>query len=327
MQQLAVHDLPALIARTDDAPLVLDVLPTLVVIRPDDPRGKLFAQLRDLLVAEVETTAAGGALVLDRLAQVLFVHMLRAHAERPEGPTGWLGALRDDLDPKAARAMAVLDPVKLVIENYAEVMGADDVLDEYVLDYHRKGYQMAFHAIGDAAIEQVLRAYEKALAVVPDADRRHRIEHCGFLTDDHMARMKAAGVYPAPQPVFIYDFGDLYYSVLGSGRPEASVRPAMTAMRSTQGASSRSRLPSMSYSRRAISSVVSLIATTRPERFANRTRWRDRPFGSHTMSLLGRSARPESMALALPCSTLFLEASTWVSRAPASLSSKVPTPV
>ncbi len=33
-------------------------------------------------------------------------------------------ALRDDLDPKAARAMAVLDPVKLVIENWDAVMGA-----------------------------------------------------------------------------------------------------------------------------------------------------------------------------------------------------------
>lgn len=98
----------------------------------------------------------------------------------------------------------------------------DETLDEYVMDYHRKGYQMAIHAIGDAAIEQVLSSYERALADTPDADRRHRIEHCGFLTDDHMARMKAAGVYPAPQPIFIYDFGDLYYSVLGSGRPEAS---------------------------------------------------------------------------------------------------------
>jgi len=98
----------------------------------------------------------------------------------------------------------------------------DAVLDEYVMDYHRKGYQMAIHAIGDAAIEQVLSLYEKALAAAPDADRRHCIEHCGFLTDDHIARMQAAGVYPAPQPVFIYDFGDLYYSVLGSGRPEAS---------------------------------------------------------------------------------------------------------
>ncbi|GAB3646567.1 glutamine--tRNA ligase/YqeY domain fusion protein [Ramlibacter alkalitolerans] len=33
-------------------------------------------------------------------------------------------ALRDDLDPKAARAMAVLDPVKLVITNWDELMGA-----------------------------------------------------------------------------------------------------------------------------------------------------------------------------------------------------------
>ncbi|HEY8356487.1 MAG TPA: glutamine--tRNA ligase, partial [Ramlibacter sp.] len=32
-------------------------------------------------------------------------------------------ALRDDLDPKAARAMAVLDPVKLVITNWDETMG------------------------------------------------------------------------------------------------------------------------------------------------------------------------------------------------------------
>lgn len=33
-------------------------------------------------------------------------------------------ALRDDLDPKAARAMAVLDPVKMVITNWDELMGA-----------------------------------------------------------------------------------------------------------------------------------------------------------------------------------------------------------
>ncbi|MBL0390602.1 glutamine--tRNA ligase/YqeY domain fusion protein [Ramlibacter monticola] len=33
-------------------------------------------------------------------------------------------ALRDDLDPKAARAMAVLDPVKMVIANWDEIMGA-----------------------------------------------------------------------------------------------------------------------------------------------------------------------------------------------------------
>lgn len=106
-----------------NAPLVLDVLPTLVVIRPDDPRGKLFAQLRDLLVAEVETTAAGGTLVLDRLAQVLFVHMLRAHAERPEGTTGWLGALRDDRIGAALRAMHADVAHRWTLDELAHVAG------------------------------------------------------------------------------------------------------------------------------------------------------------------------------------------------------------
>lgn len=38
-------------------------------------------------------------------------------------------ALRDTLDPIAPRAMAVLDPVKLVISNWGELMGGDDALD------------------------------------------------------------------------------------------------------------------------------------------------------------------------------------------------------
>ncbi len=98
----------------------------------------------------------------------------------------------------------------------------DSEMDEMTLDYHAKGYQLAVHAIGDAAIEQTLSAMEKALARYPDANRRHRIEHCGFNTDGQMRRMRAAGIEPAPQPVFIHDFGDLYVSVLGAERAAES---------------------------------------------------------------------------------------------------------
>lgn len=48
---------------------------------------------------------------------------------------GWIDysnldiALRDDLDPKAARAMAVLDPLKLRLINWAEVIGDGQTLD------------------------------------------------------------------------------------------------------------------------------------------------------------------------------------------------------
>jgi glutaminyl-tRNA synthetase len=66
---------------------------------------------------------------------------LRLFCER-SGTTksgGWIdyasleAALRDTLDPIAPRAMAVLDPVKLVITNWGELMGGPDK-DESVLD-------------------------------------------------------------------------------------------------------------------------------------------------------------------------------------------------
>ncbi|QFZ84279.1 glutamine--tRNA ligase/YqeY domain fusion protein [Variovorax paradoxus] len=55
---------------------------------------------------------------------------------------GWIeyasleAALRDTLDPIAPRSMAVLDPVKLVITNWGELMGGDDVLDDCSAPVH-----------------------------------------------------------------------------------------------------------------------------------------------------------------------------------------------
>jgi predicted amidohydrolase YtcJ len=89
--------------------------------------------------------------------------------------------------------------------------------------YHRQGWQLAIHAIGDAAIEQVLSGMEAADAAdTPVAGRRHRIEHCGFLTKGQMARMGARGIEPVPQPIFIREFGDLYNINVGPARAAAS---------------------------------------------------------------------------------------------------------
>ncbi|WP_342358925.1 amidohydrolase [Terrarubrum flagellatum] len=98
----------------------------------------------------------------------------------------------------------------------------DAEMNALTLDYHAKGYQLAVHAIGDAAIEQTLNAMEAALKAHPDPTRRHRIEHCGFNSPAQITRMVRLGVEPAPQPVFIHDFGDLYRAVLGDERPETS---------------------------------------------------------------------------------------------------------
>lgn len=95
----------------------------------------------------------------------------------------------------------------------------DATMHALLREAHDLGYQLAIHAIGDAAIEQVLTGMEKAGA---SPDRRHRIEHCGFLTPAQRARMKARGILPVPQPVFIYEFGDLYIKVCGRDRALAS---------------------------------------------------------------------------------------------------------
>lgn len=134
------------------------------------------------------------------------------------------------------KTAAMSEPYIDDAENTGIFIYGDEELHGYIADYHARGFQIATHAIGDAAIEQVLSGYEKAIGSQPGSqpagqtagsggtgrNRRHRIEHCGFLTDDQLRRMAAAGILPAPQPIFLYEFGDLYLSVLGSGRPEAS---------------------------------------------------------------------------------------------------------
>ncbi|MEO1458736.1 MAG: amidohydrolase family protein, partial [Pseudomonadota bacterium] len=98
---------------------------------------------------------------------------------------------------------------------------SDNECHDLIARYHDLGYQMAIHAIGDAAIEQVLQGYEKALDHAPAPGRRHRIEHCGFLTPDHLARMVARKIYPAPQPSFIYEMGDGYFPLFDDARRNA----------------------------------------------------------------------------------------------------------
>lgn len=88
-----------------NAALLTDLLPPLVIVRAADPHGSRLGQLIDLLATEVGVVAAGGPLVQNHLAQILLVHMLRAHAGQTDRPTGWLGALNEDGIGAALRAV------------------------------------------------------------------------------------------------------------------------------------------------------------------------------------------------------------------------------
>jgi predicted amidohydrolase YtcJ len=103
-------------------------------------------------------------------------------------------------------------------DNIGIQMLPDAQLFELVDRYAALGYTLVCHGIGDAAIDQLVRAYERVRAANPQHTNRHRIEHCGYVDDALNQRMLKAGVLPAPQQAFIYDFGDAYVSVLGPER-------------------------------------------------------------------------------------------------------------
>lgn len=68
---------------------------------------------------------------------------------------------------------------------------------------HDAGWRIATHAIGDMAIDQVLRVYEAC----GRGPMRHRIEHFGLPTADHLARAARARVIGVPQAVFVHALG------------------------------------------------------------------------------------------------------------------------
>jgi predicted amidohydrolase YtcJ len=130
-----------------------------------------------------------------------------------------MGGVKIFLDGSAGgRTAWMTKPYKDEPDNIGVQMLPDAQVEEMVKACHDRGYQMVCHAIGDGAIEQLITAYEKALDANPDPDRRHRVEHCGYSSPEQEARMKTAGILPAPQMAFVHDFGDSYISVLGEER-------------------------------------------------------------------------------------------------------------
>ncbi|MFA6942035.1 MAG: amidohydrolase, partial [Clostridiaceae bacterium] len=74
-------------------------------------------------------------------------------------------------------------------------------LDEMVEVAHKADMQIAFHAIGDGAIEQCVNAVEKAM-IANSKDLRHRIVHCQIADEELFDRIKKLGMGVDIQPSF-----------------------------------------------------------------------------------------------------------------------------
>lgn len=106
----------------------------------------------------------------------------------------------------------------------------DDDLAEFFHDGHLAGLQVGVHAIGDAAIEQVVGTWERVYQMLDSRERRHfrarrhRIEHFEMADAAQMERAAMLGLAISVQPTFDAEWGTpggLYEQGLGPERAKA----------------------------------------------------------------------------------------------------------
>jgi predicted amidohydrolase YtcJ len=96
---------------------------------------------------------------------------------------------------------------------------------DLVIRAHKLGLQTGTHAQGPIPIGMVIDAIREAQAQSQRVDVRHRIEHCGFPTNEHIAAMAELGIVPVPQPTHVHlyaegalrDYGDIAERMYPSG--------------------------------------------------------------------------------------------------------------
>ncbi len=116
---------------------------------------------------------------------------------------------------------ALFEPYCNQPDNYGALTYTQEEMDDFVIEAHRQGLQVAVHCEADRSIEQVLHSMEKALALYPRENHRHRIEHFEVPTYGQIERMAKAGIIASMQPAFFpYLMKDqnLFEAMLGPSR-------------------------------------------------------------------------------------------------------------
>jgi predicted amidohydrolase YtcJ len=136
-----------------------------------------------------------------------------------------------------ARTAAVLEPYEGSSDS-GVLRRTDDELAELFHNAHLAGLQAAVHAIGDGAIEQTIRVWERVYRTLDSRQRRHfrarrhRVEHFELPSAQQIERAAALGLAISVQPAFDAEWGHpgaMYERRLGSERA-ARMNPFSTLL-------------------------------------------------------------------------------------------------
>jgi predicted amidohydrolase YtcJ len=122
----------------------------------------------------------------------------------------WVRAVKLYADgAMGSRGAALLEPYSDDPNNTGLLLSAPAHILDVAQAGLSSGFQINTHAIGDRGNRVVLDAYEKALANVPTADHRFRVEHAQILHYDDIPRFAQLGVIPSMQAS--HQTSDMYW--------------------------------------------------------------------------------------------------------------------
>ncbi|MBC9958071.1 amidohydrolase [Yimella sp. cx-51] len=130
-----------------------------------------------------------------------------------------LGAVKIWLDGSLiGRTAAMTQDYCGCSDNRGFLQDDPEVMRTQISAAHAAGWNVAAHAIGDAAMDFALEVFEQAQAAHPRPQARHRIEHAALTSPEQVARMAALGLSAVPQMRFLYEMGDAFLETLGEHR-------------------------------------------------------------------------------------------------------------
>jgi len=111
---------------------------------------------------------------------------------------------------------------------YPRIARAD--LIEQVGRLHAAGLQLAVHGNGDASIDDILAAYERAQRDHPRRDSRHIIIHAQMTRPDQLDRMAELAIVPSFFSLHTFYWGDRHRNIFMGPERAARISPAASAL-------------------------------------------------------------------------------------------------
>ncbi len=102
-----------------------------------------------------------------------------------------------------AEDAALREPYTNRPESKGWLLYDQETVNDFLIKANRAGMQIAIHAIGDAAIEQLILGFEAALEDYPRPDHRHAIIHGDLFPKEYLEKAGKLGLYCALQTPFL----------------------------------------------------------------------------------------------------------------------------